>query len=124
MEFLDHSFQNAMVMVLLMLKSVSLLQVQVVPWQTFDLSTVAEPPGMEYAVPGKEEKQTFYYNFCRGTTSHGTNETSFDYACRGGVSAVCQTTEEIVRDGLAYPCGTVQNVVARHNSARRTTLLE
>ena len=60
-----------------------------------------------------DESQTYYYNFCRGTTPHGDNSTSFGFACRGGVAAVCEVTENTVAKGLAYPCGTVQNVAAQ-----------
>jgi len=79
---------------------------------TFDISNAALPPGKEFAAPGKDQDQTFYYNFCRGTTPHGDNSTSFVFACKGGVSAVCEVTANTVAKGLAYPCGTVQNVVA------------
>jgi hypothetical protein len=37
------------------------------PWNTYDVSTAAMPPGKEFAVAGTDRDQTFFYNFCRGT---------------------------------------------------------
>ena len=63
-------------------------------------------------VPGKDENQTFFYNFCRGSRAHGSTDNSAGFRCSAGVTGVCEVTDDTVGKGLAYPCGTVDNVAA------------
>ena len=82
------------------------------PWNTYDISGAALPAGQEYAAMGADQKQTYYYNFCRGTRFHGSNKTSAGFRCDAGIAAVCETTENTISKGLAYPIGTLSNVKA------------
>lgn len=78
----------------------------------YDLTTSAMPSKSEFAAPGKDENQTFYYNFCRGTRTHGSPDKSPGFRCTAGVAGVCEVTDSTVAKGLAYPCGTVDKVTA------------
>lgn len=59
-----------------------------------------------------DQKQVYYYNFCKGTRFHGSIKTTAGFRCDAGVAAVCETTDETVSKGLAYPLGTINNVKA------------